>query len=270
MPNFFFWNTAGKPVEKLISAAAESHDVDLFLLAECSIDTRVLIRSLNSRGSGYRRLRSSLCRRITILTRYSSDYIRPFDEGERYSISRVKMPAREEILLVSAHLPSKLEFSDASQAQECARLARLIIAAEESVGHQRTLFMGDINVNPFEAGVVGAGALHAVMTKNTAARNSRTIQGEDYRFFYNPMWSHFGDGRSDAPPGTYYYEKAEHVMYFWNIFDQVLLRPALAGSFRHEDLAVLTHIGSESLLSPNGRPNKEVSDHLPLLLRLNF
>jgi hypothetical protein len=32
------------------------------------------------------------------------------------------------------------------------------------------------------------------------------------------MWTHFGDG-GPGPPGTYFYERAEHVNYFWNTFD---------------------------------------------------
>ena len=269
MPNFFFWNINGNPIKELIANAVTSYDVDVLLLAECNIDSNDLRYALNTSDEKYWEIQN-LCPRIKIFARFASDYIRPIDEGERYSISRVAMPARKEILLATAHLPSKREFGAPSQAQECARLARLIASAEAQVGHQRTVFIGDINVNPFEDGVVGAGALHAVMTKETAARNSRIVQCEDYPFFYNPMWSHFGD-RSGKPPGIFYYEKAEHVLFFWNIFDQVLLRPDLAEDFREEDLSVLTRIGSTSLIRANGRPDsRNFSDHLPLLLTLDF
>ena len=42
-------------------------------------------------------------------------------------------------------------------------------------------------------------------------------------FFYNPMWGHFGDAL-DGPPGSYYDARSEAVAYFWNVFDQVLIR----------------------------------------------
>jgi hypothetical protein len=131
--------------------------------------------------------------------------------------------------------------------------------------------MGDLNVNPFEDGMVLASAFHAVMTKDTAMRGSRTVQGQKYPYFYNPMWSHFGDQRSGSPSGTFYYEKAEHLVYFWNIFDQVLLRPELADAFEHENLRIISRVGNTSLLGENGRPNLKIgSDHLPIVLDLEF
>jgi hypothetical protein len=130
--------------------------------------------------------------------------------------------------------------------------------------------MGDLNVNPFEAGMVGTGGLHAVMSREVASRGSRTVQAREYDFFYNPMWAHFGD-RQNGPPGTYYYDKAEHVTYFWNIFDQILVRPALLEGLGSESVRILTSVKGLSLLGPGGRPDRAVaSDHLPVLLDLDF
>jgi len=94
------------------------------------------------------------------------------------------------------------------------------------------------------------------------------VQTRPYKFFYNPMWSHFGDRAAAA--GTYYYESAEPLCYFWNIFDQVLLRPELLGGFTHERLRIVTEIAGVSLLT-DGRPDRTLaSDHLPVLLQLEF
>ncbi|MBL8205931.1 MAG: hypothetical protein JNM09_16975 [Blastocatellia bacterium] len=84
------------------------------------------------------------------------------------------------------------------------------------------------------------------------------------------MWGFFGDG-SEGPAGTYYYRHSGHVSYFWNIFDQVLIRPDLLPSFRNSDLAVLTDDGDESLLTSHGLPDVAgASDHLPLLFKLDI
>ncbi|PYP87667.1 MAG: hypothetical protein DMG65_16485 [Candidatus Angelobacter sp. Gp1-AA117] len=270
MPNFLFWNVNRKPLGDLIVTAALELDVDVLVLAESTVDPAGLLIRLNHIKTQYFFIRN-FCPRIQLYVRFNSEFLRLVDESERYSISRLKLPARAEILLVSAHLPSKREFTASSQAQECARLAYKIQVAEKAVGHQRTLFIGDLNVNPFEDGMILANAFHAVMTKETAMRPPRTIQGEKYSYFYNPMWSHFGDGHNGAPAGTYYYEKSEHLIYFWNIFDQVLLRPELAVRFKPEDLKIVSRIGKTSLLLPNGRPDSKVgSDHLPILLELEF
>ncbi len=270
MPNFLFWNVNRNLIGDLIAEAATSLEIDVLLLAECAVQPSALLTRLNARETRYFFIQN-FCPRISIYTRFSAELLRPFDEGDRYSISKLALPGRLEVLLATAHLPSKREFSSESQAHECARLARQIASAEEAVSHQRTIFMGDLNVNPFENGMVSAAAVHAVMTREIAVRGTRTVQGEQYPFFYNPMWGHFGDTRKDSPPGTYYYEKAEHLVYFWNMFDQVLLRPDLARLFRPDGLTILTKIGETSLLTPGGKPDTSVaSDHLPIMLAIDF
>jgi len=86
--------------------------------------------------------------------------------------------------------------------------------------------------------------------------------------FYNPMWSHFGDARTDTA-GSYYYERAQHVNYFWNMFDQVLIRPELAERFDANKLRIITSVGARSL-RPDGRPDRNYSDHLPIVFELDF
>ncbi len=101
------------------------------------------------------------------------------------------------------------------------------------------------------------------------ARQSRRLQKEKYRFFYNPMWNHLGD-RGDIS-GTFYFDSSEPLCYFWNLFDQVLLRPDLLEGFAPEQVRVLTKVRGVSLLEADGRPDKAMaSDHLPVLLELNF
>ncbi len=124
-------------------------------------------------------------------------------------------------------------------------------------------------MNPFETGVVSAAGMHAVMDRNVAQRGTRIVQDREYPFFYNPMWRFFGDG-TPGPSGTCYYPRSEHKVYFWNIFDQVLVRPALLDRFRLDDLAVIDHTGEESLLTETGIPSRKLgSDHLPVLFGLD-
>jgi endonuclease/exonuclease/phosphatase family metal-dependent hydrolase len=148
------------------------------------------------------------------------------------------------------------------------RFERRITDAEKAIGHSRTVVIGDFNMNPFESGVVGSEGFHAIMARAIAAQETRTVLGEDRHFFYNPMWSLLGD-MSVGPPGTYYYQSSAPVSYFWHMFDQVLLRPSLAHSLQRNDLAILTEAGDQSLLDRHGRPDRRVSDHLPIFIRLN-
>jgi hypothetical protein len=94
--------------------------------------------------------------------------------------------------------------------------------------------------------------------------------GDSILMFYNPMWSLFGDW-SPGPAGTYYYSNSEHRVFFWNIFDQVLIRPDLLDRFSNEELKVLDSDGNVSFLSPRGVPNVKLgSDHLPILFKLEL
>ncbi len=71
------------------------------------------------------------------------------------------------------------------------------------------------------------------MDRKVARDVVRTVQEQGYGFFYNPMWGLFGDG-TRGPSGTFYHRRAEHKVYFWNMFDQVLVRPQLLDRFRME------------------------------------
>ena len=72
-------------------------------------------------------------------------------------------------------------------------------------------------------------------------------------------------------PGTYHYDHPEHVCYFWNIFDQVLVRPDLLSLFPNQELRILGDVGGKTLLSPKGLPDQAIgSDHLPVLFKLDL
>ena len=57
---------------------------------------------------------------------------------------------------------------------------------------------------------------------------------------------------------------------FWNMFDQVLIRPELLDRFCNEDLEILETDGKKSLVNPSKTPRKKISDHLPILFRLSL
>lgn len=266
---FLFWNINRKPLATLVANLAEIHEIDVVVLAECDTDPATMLQTLNRPpGSGFHYPNAGLCRKITVFTRFSREFLEPVWESERVSIRKLTLPARTPVLLAAAHLPSKLYWSGESQGIECQELARQIVAEEQKAGHQRTILVGDLNMNPFEAGIVGG--LNSVASRRIAARGTRTVQGREYRFFYNPMWSHFGDAKGDTA-GSYYYDAGEHVNHYWHLFDQVLLRPELAERFDPSRLSIVKSVGGVSLVTEDGRPDHvNVSDHLPLVFEVEF
>ena len=270
LPKFLFWNLEGKELQHLVAQLAEEHSVDLIVLSECKTPITTMLMELNAVHVRYESCPVRVCRSITFFVSFDANFLTIVLESPRVSVRRLALPGRNEILVAAAHLPSRLHFSSESMRSECVNLAGMIKAQEEESGHMRTILLGDLNVNPFETGMVETTGLHAVMSREVASRGSRTVQAREYDFFYNPMWAHFGD-RQNGAPGTYYYDKAEHVTYFWNMFDQILVRPALLEGLGVEGVRILTSIRGLSLLGPNGRPDRGVaSDHLPVLVDLEF
>lgn len=272
MTKFLFWNLNKRPLKASIIRLATLYEVDIFMFVECSITPSELLQALNRNGTATYHYSPSIgCTKVEIFTRFSDDFIQPVLETDRLTVRHLKLPGLIDILIAVVHFPSKMTYrSDESQALECVNLIKSIEEAEKTIKHYRTVLVGDLNMNPFEDGVVGANALHGVMSRQIANKNARIVQNRRYPFFYNPMWSLFGDG-SPGPPGTYFYSKAEPKVFFWNIFDQVLIRPDLLGAFRNDDLKILDSDGSQSFLSKTGLPDKKItSDHLPIFFKLNL
>lgn len=270
MTTFLFWNLNRGPIQALVSELAQIHQVDVLILAECDIQPPVLLNALNQNQGSMFHLTDSECEKIVIYTRFSRGFIKKEYETNRLTTRRLMLPGSEEILLTAVHAPSKRDWKDRSQDFECVDLAETIRGVEQKVGHRRTVLVGDFNMSPFEDGIVAAKGLNAVMSRNVANRKSRRVLEKNYNFFYNPMWSHFGDA-TDGPPGTFYRGGSEQVEYFWHMFDQVLIRPELLSIFRNEELKILTGVSGTSFLTGNGLPNRSVaSDHLPILFRLEM
>lgn len=270
METFLFWNINRRQIESLIVRLVHDHNVDVLMLAESQIADIELLNQLNSSQKSIYSLAPGIPTRLRIYTRYSLKFVKPIKDSRYVSIRQLTFPLHKDVLLVVAHLASKLYQDEDDQILDCTSLARDIKEAEQIVGHSRTILVGDLNMNPFESGVVGAAGFHAVMDRSIAQRGSRQVHDNEYPFFYNPMWGYLGDV-SPGPPGTFYYDTGTQVNFFWNMFDQVLIRPELLCAFQTEELKVLTEVGSHSLLTSSGKPDIDMgSDHLPILFRLNL
>jgi exonuclease III len=270
--SFLFWNLCRKPLEEKVASLACRHNIDVVLLAECDVASKVILRCLNSNpGKPYAATFTALDG-IGVFSRFAEPEMRTLEEDPytRSSFQRLLLPSGVDVLVVLVHFPSKLYWSDDSQSQACTDLARQIREWEARLGHSRTVLVGDLNMNPFESGVVSSHGLHGVMARDVARRGKRTVRGRECSFFYNPMWGHFGDAL-DTPPGTYYDARGEPVTYFWNMFDQVLIRPALLDAFRNESLSILTSDGTDLLVTGHMLPDRSAaSDHLPISFSLDI
>ncbi len=269
--NILFWNVQRKDLTAQIVNLAQSRAVDILVLAENPVSSIQLIQALNRDGADYfLNHPDSNCDKITIITRFSYAFILPIAESRRLTVRRVELPDGITFLLTGVHLVDKGSFSAESQAQAALVTASQITQAEREAETDRTVVVGDFNMNPFETGMVMANGFHGVMSSDIARQGSRTVQELDYPYFYNPTCGLFGD-LNETVPGTYHYQRAELVSYEWNLFDQVLIRPSLIDNFVKSSLEILQTDGVTSLLTKLNRPNKVTySDHLPLFFTLEF
>lgn len=270
---FLFWNVKKKPVGPLLSRIVEAHIVDIVVLAECQ-DTGVVLSDLNKASGNQFHLPVSPQCRVVIYTRFLRKYIETAHSEDFFTVRLISLPETKPILLAALHLPSKLHKTDSQEYQSfvASQVSERIRKVEFKHGTSRTVVVGDLNMNPFEKGVASANGLHAVMTRNVArsGKGGRKVVREFYPFFYNPMWGRFGDTTA-GPPGTYYRRGSEPTEYFWNTYDQVLIRPDLLDSFDERSVKVLTEFDETKFLRSSGIPNhSRLSDHLPLLFALTI
>ena len=258
-----------KTILDAIAQLALAHSVDILIFAElelASADVSQALKDATTRD--YSEPEPDQCTKIRIFTPYADSCLPVPQAGNpRYTVRQVEIPDRTSFLLVATHLPDKSSSrTTISRYTNCQEVTKNVSTAEKQYSHQRTVIVGDCNVNPYEPEITGA--MQGMMTRLLAKKGYNTETGLHTRF-YNPMWQHFGE-TAGTPPGTFYWpgESDEHQ---WNIYDQVLLRPPLLDSFNDKDLSILNIAGNVPLVTKEGRPRRQaVSDHLPILFRLKL
>jgi hypothetical protein len=265
--NLLFWNINKKPLASEIKLLCDCYNIDILILAENVISDAEILPILNRNTNRVFIAPSNSKKKVSFYTRFHIFELL-HDDSYWGSIRKVTHPIGVEILLVAVHIKSKLHSNKDEQAAISARIANEINKRELDLGHTRTIVIGDFNMNPFETGMVSADGFHGVMDKQIALKEFRIIQGQERKYFYNPMWSRLGDD-SEGSTGTHYYNSSGIVEYFWHTLDQVLLRPSLLFCFKKTNLKVIDKINETSLIK-NGKVSNQFSDHLPLFLKLEI
>lgn len=271
MPNLLFWNLKRGSAESYLAALCLENAVDILILAE-DFSAAGHIPSLLNLGvasAPFAEIMPVVSTRVRLYTRLKAGTVRRVaDHGDRISIFAYQGALGPPMLIAAAHLPSKLHLGDREQHHYAGGLRNAIEQAERDHGHNHSIIIGDLNMNPFEDGMAAFDGLHAVMDKAVASKVGRRFAGSTSNFFYNPMWSRIGD-ESAGPPGTYYYSSGGLVNHYWNMFDQLLLRPSLLPYYEADQLRIITRIGDRNLVSRD-RIDSSISDHLPLFVQIDL
>src|SRR5262245_29019016 len=158
MLTVLFWNLGDKPLGPLVANLAQRHAVDLLILAECPQSSPDLLAALNRQNNPPFQTPDpdSLCRALLVVPRFDPKNLTRRVESPRYTGRHLSLPGHPDLLFFAVHLPSKLYRSAESQGFALPALANEIRLQEETLGHDRTFLVGDLNMNPFEAGLVSA------------------------------------------------------------------------------------------------------------------
>lgn len=266
--SILFWNLHKKAIVGLVAVIAAENNSDILILAECD-DPYSILPSLDIHDGRRFAFTKSLDERFVVFSRLPDESLLALGVYQGLSFFRVSPPVGNDILLVAAHLPSKLWLSEGDQAFQSRLCIKKIAEYESRVGHSRTVLVGDLNMNPYESGMVSLDGFHATPARALAKREYRMTRGERYPYFYNPMWNHLGDDH--GPPGTYYHDAPGPSHGHWHLLDQVIVRPSLLGALPGQRVRIITNAGPKSLLKRDGSIDTQVgSDHLPISFDLDL
>jgi hypothetical protein len=270
MLTVLFWNLKRSRPD-LVASLARAKQVDIILLAECPTLPAQMLTELNREAAEYFFVPVP-SQKLSIYTKFSEEYFELRGESHNdFIIGSIRLLHRLDFLLCAVHFPSNLWRKPIDSTSYSIDFSRALSNVERSTGHARTVLVGDLNMNPFDDGMVMHNGLHAVPTRAIARRLRRTVKFESNVFFFNPMWQHLGE-HAEGHAGTYYYSSPKSRADYWNTYDQVLIRPAMLPYFKDSDLQILHSdpTTGTSFLYEGVPDDENVADHLPIVCRFDI
>lgn len=276
--NFLFWNVEKKPTcYDVIIDVVEDNNIDVIAIAEFPVgpdEVRTFLNKLRKKDFNFELLQAVAREKVLVFFNKTNAIVKnQYNEGKVAIKMITTNTSKVNAYVAFCHLESKVNINDDEQAERVTKLKETLCSFENDIDDKDgfLLLCGDLNMNPFEKGLIKANGLNAVMDSSIAKKKSRKVQGQSYKFFYNPMWGFLGDLGKGNVSGTYYFNSSNHIQYFWNVFDQVLLRPEAIPYFEKEALDILTSTTHYNLLKKSGAiDDKQYSDHLPIIFKLNI
>ncbi|WP_346677246.1 hypothetical protein [Erysipelatoclostridium sp. An173] len=257
-----FWNTyKNADINSIIAELVAENNISIVVLAEYIAEIDDLLKILLLQYGLKMRLYDNCCDRITIIGKIKDVEMR-FD-NDHTSIQIIN----GKDILCCTHLNSKIYSDHDAQRQiHIEQLMREICNIEKDIHSENTIIVGDFNINPYDASCLDARYFHSLPVYEETKRKSRSVAGNEYAMFYNPMWRFLGDKKQ--PYGTYYHNNSKSINTYWNLYDQVIIRPVLRDRFVDDSLKIVTETQSRYLIDSKGHPDKSISDHLPIIFEI--
>ncbi|MBP3471759.1 MAG: endonuclease/exonuclease/phosphatase family protein [Paraprevotella sp.] len=278
--NFLFWNIHKKTsFYQSIGMMMQNYDINILMIAE--LEENEMGNLLSAINSVYGKeefvhIPGYNWKKVMVFAQKDIK-IAAFDEsGTRICAFKIFSEIlQKDIILFPLHFYDKYNFGTEEQNERIIKIKDFIEEVENrnSPNEKMSIVCGDFNLNPYETPMIKTRGMHAVMDRRIAEKEKRTVEGNDYHYFYNPMWGFYGDnGKGGTICGTYFLNRSCHIELFWHLLDQVIIRPKLMEYFDDKGLEIITQIDDKHLLlNEKGKIDpKKYSDHLPLKFCVNI
>ena len=182
MFKILFWNLNRKDLRSLVSAAALATDADVLILIEnLSTEKETLDTLRVDTGFDFVVPKNWESSRFYFFTKNREVRWGEFHDDDRLSIRSLRY-SDQEILLGAVHLVDRRNWGENQQQVQVILLMERLRHHELTHGHDRTLLIGDFNMNPYAPAMNDAAGFNAMMARGCASK-----KGRKYAFFYNPM-----------------------------------------------------------------------------------
>lgn len=261
MLNILFWNLGKNTIEEYIIDCIIEKNADIAVFSEFEgIDFEKITKNL---GKFYDCVRweGQEDRKVTLVakTTFSVELVQ---QQNRYNIYNIKTAVKD-YLLVAVHLQDRRNSNTADRLETIRYLVADIKKNEDLLKCDNTIVIGDFNANPYDEELLSKYAFNAVLFKTLIDKSEFTNPRSFKRKrFYNPILHYISEDTEMY--GSFYYDR-DSITSYWHCLDQVLVRKELADDIVHVEY--LKKAGKKELLK-NAIPNKQISDHLPLLVNL--
>ena len=260
MLNVLFWNLHRNALEDLIETCVVENDIDVAIFSE--FDVVDIDKIEEHLGKMYKHIFEIQNNKKVTLIAKNTLYVSIVQPGERFNIYSVKTGVKD-YLLVAIHLEDRRNYKTADRVETIRHLVADIKKTEELLKCTNTIVIGDFNANPYDEELLSKYSFNAVLFKSVINKCDFTNpRSKKIKRFYNPIINFLSEDTEMY--GSFYYDQDYNTSY-WHCLDQVLVRKDLVDSVRH--LEYIKRIDTNNLLK-NSIPNSEISDHLPLLVKL--
>lgn len=273
--NFLYWNIHKRAnfFDAIVELVCEN-EIDILMLAEFPEQKLepILEVQLQARNSNYHLVPQFQSNKVVMFSCLENETITDIYDSSRLTIKRLYSSVLDEpINLAICHFYDAHNTTAGNQSEYAQDIREQIEKIEKEKSCTKTILCGDMNMNPFDEGVVKARGFNAVMDRVIARNEYREVNGNKCMFFYNPMWGFLGDTGKGDVCGTYYYNPSQPIQFYWHVLDQVMIRPSLLDYFDTDKLQIVTKTTNYNFITNQGLIDaKNYSDHLPILFNLNI